>query len=71
MAVLLSAKAGFRARNIIRDVGNIHIGERATQEDVTILLGLCVPDNSFKIHGTKTDKTERRKGTNPQLYLVI
>lgn len=71
MAVLISDKAGFRVRNIIGDVGNIHIGERATQEDVTILLGLCVPDNSFKIHGTKIDKTERRKGTNPRLYLVI
>lgn len=41
---------------------NIHlIKGQLIKKMYQLFLGLCVPDNSFKVHGTKMDKTERRK----------
>ena len=56
VAILISDTANFRAKKIIRDKERHYT---ILQEDVMVL-NLCAPNNSVKIHEAKPDRIARR-----------
>ena len=61
VAILISDRADFRTRKVIREKGgcNITIKVSILQEDITII-NMYIPDKSIKLHKAKIDRTSRR-----------
>lgn len=55
----INIKVDIRMRNITRDKEGYFILIKESTHQENINLNMHVPNNSFKLHGAKTDKTKR------------